>query len=69
MAWCADVEIELNPPKPVVIYDDLPKDEAHGWKFLTIGPDNKRANSFTVKRAQAGGTNEIRASTPCNASN
>src|SRR5437773_10795755 len=30
-----------NPPKPMVIYDDLPKDEAHGWKFLTIGPDNK----------------------------
>jgi len=30
-----------NPPKPVVIYDDLPKDEPHGWKFLTIGPDNK----------------------------
>src|SRR5213083_1463365 len=30
-----------NPPKPVVIYDDLPKDEAHGWKFLAIGPDNK----------------------------
>jgi glucose/arabinose dehydrogenase len=30
-----------NPAKPVVIYDDLPKDEAHGWKFLTIGPDNK----------------------------
>jgi glucose/arabinose dehydrogenase len=30
-----------NPPKPVVIYDDLPKDEGHGWKFLTIGPDNK----------------------------
>jgi glucose/arabinose dehydrogenase len=30
-----------NPPKPVVIYDDLPKDEAHGWKFLTLGPDNK----------------------------
>ena len=24
-----------------MIYDDLPKDEAHGWKFLTIGPDNK----------------------------
>ena len=23
-----------NPPKPVVIYDDLPKDEPHGWKFL-----------------------------------
>ena len=30
-----------NPPKPVVIYDDLPKDEAHGWKFIGIGPDNK----------------------------
>jgi glucose/arabinose dehydrogenase len=30
-----------NPPKPVVIYDDLPKDEAHGWKFLALGPDNK----------------------------
>jgi glucose/arabinose dehydrogenase len=30
-----------NPPKLVVIYDDLPKDEAHGWKFLAIGPDNK----------------------------
>ena len=30
-----------NPPKPVVIYDDLPKDEAHGWKFITIGPDDK----------------------------
>jgi glucose/arabinose dehydrogenase len=28
-------------PKPVVIYNDLPKDEAHGWKFLAIGPDNK----------------------------
>src|SRR6266849_4487957 len=30
-----------NPPKPTLIYDDLPKDEPHGWKFLTIGPDNK----------------------------
>ena len=30
-----------NPPKPTVILGDLPKDEAHGWKFLTIGPDNK----------------------------
>jgi glucose/arabinose dehydrogenase len=30
-----------NPPKPVVIYDDLPNDEPHGWKYLTIGPDNK----------------------------
>jgi len=30
-----------DPPKPVVIYDNLPKDEAHGWKFIGIGPDNK----------------------------
>src|SRR5439155_10276076 len=30
-----------NPPKPTVIYTDLPKDEPHGWKYLTIGPDNK----------------------------
>ncbi len=30
-----------NPAKPTVIYSDLPKDEAHGWKTLTIGPDSK----------------------------
>jgi glucose/arabinose dehydrogenase len=30
-----------NPPKPTAIYDNLPKDEAHGWKFIAIGPDNK----------------------------
>jgi glucose/arabinose dehydrogenase len=30
-----------NPPKPTVIYNDLPKDEPHGWKFIGIGPDNK----------------------------
>jgi glucose/arabinose dehydrogenase len=27
--------------KPTVIYSDLPKDEAHGWKFIAIGPDEK----------------------------
>jgi len=37
-----DIEANLDhPPKPVLIYDDLPKDEAHGWKFIGIGPDNK----------------------------
>src|SRR5262245_44199499 len=37
-----NVEDKLdNPPKPEVIYDNLPKDEAHGWKFIAIGPDNK----------------------------
>ena len=30
-----------SPPKPTMIYDNLPKDEAHGWKFIAIGPDNK----------------------------
>jgi glucose/arabinose dehydrogenase len=30
-----------NSPKPTMIYDNLPKDEAHGWKFIAIGPDNK----------------------------
>jgi glucose/arabinose dehydrogenase len=25
----------------VMVYDDLPKDEAHGWKFIGLGPDNK----------------------------
>jgi len=30
-----------NPPKPTVIFSDLPKDEGHGWKYLTIGPDEK----------------------------
>jgi glucose/arabinose dehydrogenase len=37
-----NVEDKLDSsPKPVVIYNDLPKDEAHGWKFIAIGPDNK----------------------------
>jgi glucose/arabinose dehydrogenase len=30
-----------SPEKPTLVYDDLPKDEAHGWKFIAIGPDNK----------------------------
>ena len=30
-----------NPPKPTVIFSNLPKDEGHGWKFLTVGPDEK----------------------------
>jgi len=36
------VEDSLDgPPKLTMIYDNLPKDEAHGWKFIAIGPDNK----------------------------
>jgi glucose/arabinose dehydrogenase len=30
-----------NPPKLTMVYDSLPKDEPHGWKFIAIGPDNK----------------------------
>jgi glucose/arabinose dehydrogenase len=37
-----NIEAQLDkPPKPTVIYKDLPKDEAHGWKFIAIGPDSK----------------------------
>jgi glucose/arabinose dehydrogenase len=35
------VEDNLDSPKLTMIYDKLPKDEAHGWKFIGIGPDNK----------------------------
>ncbi len=28
-----------DPPEPVVIRDDLPRDEHHGWKFIAFGPD------------------------------
>ena len=30
-----------NPPKPVVVYDQFPADQHHGWKYLRVGPDNK----------------------------
>ncbi len=30
-----------GPPPPAVVYDKLPKDEPHGWKFLAVGPDDK----------------------------
>jgi glucose/arabinose dehydrogenase len=35
------IEDNLDNPKLTLVYDDLPKDEAHGWKFIGIGPDNK----------------------------
>jgi glucose/arabinose dehydrogenase len=28
-----------NPPKPVIVFDALPKDEPHGWKYMVVGPD------------------------------
>ncbi len=30
-----------NPPAPTEIYGDLPKKEAHGARFLAVGPDGK----------------------------
>jgi len=30
-----------NPPDPVIVYDGLPKDRHHGWKFIAFGPDGK----------------------------
>lgn len=28
-----------NPPSPVVLRDDLPKERHHGWRYLRMGPD------------------------------
>ena len=30
-----------NPPKPLVVYNKLPTEEHHGWKFIAFGPDGK----------------------------
>ena len=34
-----NIEASLDNPKPVVVFDALPKDEAHGWKYMVMGPD------------------------------
>lgn len=37
-----NIEDKLSaPPEPVVVYDKLPTDEHHGWKFIAFGPDDK----------------------------
>ncbi|HYQ86582.1 MAG TPA: PQQ-dependent sugar dehydrogenase [Bacteroidota bacterium] len=37
-----DIENRLaSPPDPVVVNDSFPSDQAHGWKFIRIGPDQK----------------------------
>jgi glucose/arabinose dehydrogenase len=37
-----DIESRLHdPPQPVVVNDQLPDDEWHGWKFIRFGPDGK----------------------------
>lgn len=30
-----------NPPKPIVIRDDLPIEKHHGWRYLAFGPDGR----------------------------
>lgn len=29
------------PPEPVLVSDQFPKDEHHGWKYIAFGPDGK----------------------------
>jgi glucose/arabinose dehydrogenase len=37
-----NIEDKLDsPPQPTVVYDKLPGDIPHGWKFLRFGPDGK----------------------------
>lgn len=37
-----DIENKLDaPPAPVMVYDKLPGDVPHGWKFIKLGPDGK----------------------------
>ncbi|MFA6170766.1 MAG: PQQ-dependent sugar dehydrogenase [Candidatus Margulisiibacteriota bacterium] len=37
-----DIEARLaNPPAPEIVYDKLPSDVHHGWKFIRFGPDGK----------------------------
>ena len=36
----ANIEANLDHPgKPVVVFDGLPKDAPHGWKYMVMGPD------------------------------
>lgn len=38
----ADIERRLaEPPEPTVVFDRLPDDRHHGWKFIAFGPDGK----------------------------
>ena len=30
-----------NPGKPVMVYDQYPKEAHHGWKYIAFGPDGK----------------------------
>jgi len=35
-----NIEANLkSPPKPVIVFDKLPREGHHGWKFIAFGPD------------------------------
>lgn len=35
-----NIEAQLeNPPKPVIVTEQFPSDDHHGWKFIRFGPD------------------------------
>lgn len=37
-----NIEADLDhPPAPVLVFDALPKDEPHGWKYMRLSPDGK----------------------------
>ncbi|MBO6522408.1 MAG: sorbosone dehydrogenase family protein [Balneolaceae bacterium] len=37
-----DIESDLgNPPEPVLVRDDYPRETSHGWKYIDFGPDGK----------------------------
>src|SRR5207344_2597043 len=37
-----NIESKLDsPPAPVMVYDKLPGEIPHGWKFIKVGPDGK----------------------------
>lgn len=36
-----DIEDNLTNPVKELIYDDYPKDNHHGWKYIAFGPDDK----------------------------
>lgn len=30
-----------DPPEPALVYDELPSDRSHGWKYMEFGPDGR----------------------------
>lgn len=56
-----------QPPKPAVVYDQLPTEEWHGWRFVAFGPDGllyvpvgAPCNSCLPKRPIFGTLNRLR---------